>query len=151
MLFRSLPILPAGFERAPIEIIAVFRGNRLVVFLDAAFHFLKDRFDERLARGHGGLEMGVLSLQIIEHFGIGDVGVFRVAQPHIIVGQRDAVDGFGRWLAGGADELILDEPALAAGKEYFRLGALSISECGRWLAYAIDDNGSERLPHGFAI
>ncbi len=48
-------------------------------------------------------------------------------------------------VAGGADELILDEPALAEGKEYFRLGALSISEDGRWLAYAIDDNGSERF------
>jgi oligopeptidase B len=50
-----------------------------------------------------------------------------------------------RPVAGGADELILDEPALAEGKEYFRLGALSHSECGRWLAYAIDDNGSERF------
>ncbi len=50
-----------------------------------------------------------------------------------------------RPLTGGADELILDEPALAQGKEYFRLGALSISEDGRWLAYAIDDNGSERF------
>jgi oligopeptidase B len=48
-------------------------------------------------------------------------------------------------VSGGADELILDEPALAEGKEYFRLGALSISEDGRWLAYAIDDNGSERF------
>jgi oligopeptidase B len=50
-----------------------------------------------------------------------------------------------RPVAGGVDELILDEPALAEGKEYFRLGALSISEDGRWLAYAIDDNGSERF------
>jgi oligopeptidase B len=48
-------------------------------------------------------------------------------------------------VAGGSDELIFDEPALAAGREYFRLGALSHSECGRWLAYAIDDNGSERF------
>ena len=48
-------------------------------------------------------------------------------------------------VGGGADELILDEPALAEGKEYFRLGALSHSECGRWLAYGIDDNGSERF------
>jgi len=45
----------------------------------------------------------------------------------------------------GGDSLILDEPALAAGKDYFRLGALSVSECGRYLAYAIDDNGSERF------
>jgi len=48
-------------------------------------------------------------------------------------------------VGGSADELILDEPALAEGKEYFRLGALSHSECGRWLAYAIDDDGSERF------
>jgi oligopeptidase B len=44
-----------------------------------------------------------------------------------------------------ADELILDEVTLAEGKEYFRLGALSVSHDGRLLAYAIDDNGSERF------
>jgi oligopeptidase B len=48
-------------------------------------------------------------------------------------------------VAGGPDELILDEPALAEGKEYFRLGALSVSNDGKLLAYAIDDNGSERF------
>ncbi|WP_213980219.1 S9 family peptidase [Sphingomonas sp. dw_22] len=56
---------------------------------------------------------------------------------------------YPRWwrkpAAGGADQLILDEPALAAGKEYFRLGAIAASPDGRWLAYAIDDNGSERF------
>ncbi|MBY0285387.1 MAG: S9 family peptidase [Sphingomonas sp.] len=48
-------------------------------------------------------------------------------------------------VAGGDDQLILDEPALAEGKEYFRLGALAVSNDGRLLAYAIDDNGSERF------
>ncbi|RZJ98273.1 MAG: S9 family peptidase [Novosphingobium sp.] len=48
-------------------------------------------------------------------------------------------------VAGGADQLILDEVALAEGKEYFRLGALSVSADGKLLAYAIDDNGSERF------
>lgn len=48
-------------------------------------------------------------------------------------------------VTGGEDVLILDEPALAKGKEYFRLGAFSVSEDGRYLAYAIDDNGSERF------
>jgi oligopeptidase B len=48
-------------------------------------------------------------------------------------------------VAGGDDELILDEPALAEGKEYFRLGAFSVSNDGKLLAYAIDDNGSERF------
>jgi len=55
---------------------------------------------------------------------------------------------YKRWwrkpVAGGADELILDEPALAEGKEYFRLGAITISEDGRRMAYATDDDGSER-------
>ncbi|WP_447727323.1 S9 family peptidase [Sphingomonas koreensis] len=56
---------------------------------------------------------------------------------------------YRRWwrkpVAGGDDQLILDEPALAKGKEYFRLGGLSVSNNGRWLAYAYDDNGSERF------
>ena len=50
-----------------------------------------------------------------------------------------------RPVAGGADQLILDEVALAQGHEYFRLGALSVSANGRLLAYAIDDDGSERF------
>jgi oligopeptidase B len=48
-------------------------------------------------------------------------------------------------VAGGEDELLLDEPALAEGKEYFRLGAFSVSNNGRYLAYAIDDSGAERF------
>ncbi|HEY1124475.1 MAG TPA: S9 family peptidase [Sphingobium sp.] len=46
---------------------------------------------------------------------------------------------------GSADQLILDEPALAQGHDYFRVGAVSISNDDRLLAYAIDDNGSERF------
>ena len=48
-------------------------------------------------------------------------------------------------VSGGPDELLLDEPALAEGKEYFRLGAFAVSNDGTKLAYAIDDNGSERF------
>jgi len=46
---------------------------------------------------------------------------------------------------GSADELLLDEPALAEGKEYFSLGAFAVSNDGRHLAYAIDDTGAERF------
>lgn len=46
---------------------------------------------------------------------------------------------------GSADELILDEVALAGDLDYFRLGALSVSQNGMMLAYAVDDNGSERF------
>jgi oligopeptidase B len=41
-------------------------------------------------------------------------------------------------------ELLIDENALAEGHEYFRLGAASISQNGRYLAYSTDTNGSER-------
>ena len=50
-----------------------------------------------------------------------------------------------RPVAGGPDELILDEVALAAGHEYFRLGAIAVSNNGKLLAWSVDDNGSERF------
>ncbi|MGB7374255.1 S9 family peptidase [Pontixanthobacter sp.] len=42
-------------------------------------------------------------------------------------------------------QLMLNENDLAEGKEYFRLGAFSVSDSGRYLAYSYDDNGSERF------
>ena len=50
----------------------------------------------------------------------------------------------GKAHAGG-DQLILDENVLAAGKDYFRLGEMSISPNGKLMAYAYDDDGSERF------
>ena len=47
-------------------------------------------------------------------------------------------------VAGGEAELLIDENALAEGQEYFRLGAASISQNGRFLAYATDTTGGER-------
>ena len=47
--------------------------------------------------------------------------------------------------SGGEPQLMLDEVALAAGKDYFRLSDLSVSPNGRIMAYAVDDNGSERF------
>ncbi|MBL8656593.1 MAG: S9 family peptidase [Altererythrobacter sp.] len=55
---------------------------------------------------------------------------------------------YKRWwrkpVAGGDDELILDEVALAEGKEYFRVGAISVSPSGRFIAWSTDTDGSER-------
>ncbi len=42
-------------------------------------------------------------------------------------------------------ETILDEPALAEGLEYFRLGSLSVSHGGNLMAYGADTDGSERF------
>jgi oligopeptidase B len=47
--------------------------------------------------------------------------------------------------AGGPEQIVLSEPELAKGHDYFRLGAQSISPDGRLLAYATDTNGSERF------
>ena len=54
-----------------------------------------------------------------------------------------------RPVAGGPDQLILDEVALAEGKEYFQLGAISVSMNGKLLAWSVDDNGSERFTARF--
>ena len=60
---------------------------------------------------------------------------------------------WSRWPANGAGaargptgdvEVIVDEPALARGHEYFRLGALAVSRDGRLLAYSTDTSGAER-------
>jgi oligopeptidase B len=48
-------------------------------------------------------------------------------------------------LKGGADQVIFDEAAEAEGKEYFRLGAMSVSPDGKLAATLVDDNGSERF------
>ena len=52
---------------------------------------------------------------------------------------RKPAEGSGDW------RLVLDEPALAAACDYFRLGGLSVSPDGRYLAYALDTDGSERF------
>ena len=44
----------------------------------------------------------------------------------------------------GEPELLIDENQLAEGQEYFRLGAASISQNGRFLAYSTDTSGGER-------
>ena len=58
-----------------------------------------------------------------------------------------------RWPDDGPDarempadnaQAILDEPALAEGSEYFRLGSMSVSNDGSLLAYSTDTDGSER-------
>ncbi len=52
---------------------------------------------------------------------------------------------YRRPASGGDQQTILDEPAEAQGREYFRLGAMEISPDGRFAAIMIDDDGSERF------
>ena len=62
------------------------------------------------------------------------------------VWSRWPADGAGASEGPTADaEVILDEPALAEGHDYFRLGALSVSHDGRLLAYSTDTSGGERF------
>ena len=41
--------------------------------------------------------------------------------------------------------LLIDENSLAEGHDYFRLGALSVSPNNEYLAYSVDNDGSERF------
>ena len=56
---------------------------------------------------------------------------------------------YRRWyrrpVEGGEDQLILDEVAEAAGKDYFNLDAIAVSPDGRLAATYVDDDGSERF------
>jgi oligopeptidase B len=52
---------------------------------------------------------------------------------------------FRKPVVGGDDQIVFDEPVEAAGKDYFRLGALQVSPDGKLLATLVDDNGSERF------
>jgi oligopeptidase B len=47
-------------------------------------------------------------------------------------------------VAGGEPQLLIDENELAEGHEYFRLGAASVSQDGRYLAFSTDTTGGER-------
>lgn len=44
-----------------------------------------------------------------------------------------------------ADQLILSEPKLAEGREFFQLGTLQVSPDGKLIAYSTDTDGSERF------
>ena len=56
---------------------------------------------------------------------------------------------YKKWMrkpvAGGPEEVLLDEAALAKGKDYFRLGALTVSRDDKIMAYSTDTDGSERF------
>jgi oligopeptidase B len=52
---------------------------------------------------------------------------------------------YRRPVAGGAEQVIFDEPREAEGKQYFRLGAMEVSPDGRYAAILVDDDGSERF------
>ncbi|WP_174275177.1 S9 family peptidase [Sphingomonas bacterium] len=48
-------------------------------------------------------------------------------------------------VAGGAEQLILDETAEAEGKAYWRVAAMEVSPDGRLMAWSADESGAERF------
>ncbi|KKC25431.1 S9 family peptidase [Sphingomonas sp. SRS2] len=52
---------------------------------------------------------------------------------------------YRRPVAGGAESIVVDEPAEAADAEYFRLQVLAISPDGKLAAWSADTNGAERF------
>ncbi|HUZ10742.1 MAG TPA: S9 family peptidase [Acidimicrobiales bacterium] len=45
----------------------------------------------------------------------------------------------------GVEQVLLDENALAEGREYLQVANLAVSPDHRWLAYAVDSTGAERF------
>ncbi|MCY1172896.1 hypothetical protein D9M73_130400 [compost metagenome] len=86
-------ILPAGFERSPIDPVAILLRHRAIVFLDAALHLLIQPVDQRLVRFHHAFEIGVLGGEIGKHIRVIDLGIVRVLQPGIRILNRVPVDG----------------------------------------------------------
>lgn len=52
-------------------------------------------------------------------------------------------------VSGSGDVLMIDENILAKDKEYFQLGAMSVSPDGKLLAFSVDDTGAERFEARF--
>src|SRR5438309_2470433 len=52
---------------------------------------------------------------------------------------------YRKFVAGGEDQVLFDEPVEAEGRDYFRLGALEVSPDGKLLATLADYDGSERF------
>ena len=77
------------------------QGNGRIVLLDAALHLFEQGFGERGMGRHGGFEVGILGVEIIEHIGVGDVRVAGIADPRPRIVDRDAVVGRRRGTLGG--------------------------------------------------
>lgn len=60
----------------------------------------------------------------------------------------DEGEQYRKWyrtpVGGGDEQLILDEPALAEGREFFKVVGFNVSNDGKLLAWGEDTNGSER-------
>jgi oligopeptidase B len=60
-------------------------------------------------------------------------------------GSRYRIHCRRRAVPEGPEEVLLDENEVAAGHDYFRLGAFSWSPDHRYLAYSVDTTGDERF------
>jgi oligopeptidase B len=62
----------------------------------------------------------------------------------MVPGQQYAVHCRKHGSLSDSEEVLLDENVMASGLNYFNLGVYEISPDHRWLAYAIDTDGSEK-------
>ena len=96
-----LLVFGAFLELDPVEPVAILLRDRLVGLFDPRAHFLEQRVDPALLPGHPRFEPGVLGLQVGEHGLVGDFRIAGIAQPGVVIADRDAVVGFDVRLFGG--------------------------------------------------
>lgn len=156
----SIPKNPPAAEKRP------YSYSRHGITIEDPYHWLRDpsypKVDDPAVLAHLKAENAWFEAQMAPHAGlVEDLLVemrARLKDDDATVPQKD-----GDWLywsefepggeyrkhyrrpvAGGEARLILDEPSLAEGLDYFSLDAMAVSHNGRYLAYSTDTDGSER-------
>jgi oligopeptidase B len=125
---------PAYPEVGDEDVLAYLRGEN--TYFDAAMKPHEGLIDTIFAEMKGRLKQD-------------DASVPQREGEYLYWWAYEAGGQYPRWwrrpVGGGEDQCILDEPQEAEGKDYFRLGALSVSPNGRLLAWAADESGAERF------
>ena len=174
LLLAALPFQPAMAQRAgmtdikpPVAAKKPHSTTRHGITIDDPYAWMRDpgypTVDDKAVLDHLQAENAYFEAQMKPHAALVDT-LFQEMKGRIKEDESSVPQKDGNWLywrkfekgaqykqwmrkpvAGGADEVLLDEAKEAEGKEYFRLGGLAVSDDETILAWSADTDGSERF------